>query len=116
MAKKKPQTRTAPQVGIIFFFGNRLWIETTPLECAGTYGEFKIHEGDHIVYWDQLIRRRRRSSRLGVRGRSTRARCFQHLHEPIPIDVGSLYFATEESRRQNRAAGGPSGRRNRHRH
>ena len=56
MAKKKnPQTRTAPQVGIIFFFDNKLWIESTSLEKAGNYGECKIHDGNHIDYWDRLI-------------------------------------------------------------
>lgn len=55
MAKKNPQARTAPQVGIIFVSNRRLWVETTPLQSAGTYGEFKIHEGDHVTYWDQLI-------------------------------------------------------------
>jgi hypothetical protein len=53
--KKKQQTRTAPQVGIIFFVDHKLWVETTPLETAGNYGEFKIHEGDHVIYWDRLI-------------------------------------------------------------
>lgn len=58
MAKKKknPQTRPAPQVGIIFYFDNKLWIESTPLEKAGNYGECKIHDGNHIDYWDRLIR------------------------------------------------------------
>jgi hypothetical protein len=52
---KQKEAPSTPQVGILFFVGNRLWIETTPLESAGTYGEFKIHENDHVVYWDQLI-------------------------------------------------------------
>jgi hypothetical protein len=55
--KKKQQKRTVPQVGILFFFHDKLWIESTPLEKAGNYGsEFRIHDGDHIVYWDGLIR------------------------------------------------------------
>jgi hypothetical protein len=53
--KTKRETRTAPQVGIIFFVDHKLWIESTPLVAAGIYGEFKIHEGDHVVYWDRLI-------------------------------------------------------------
>jgi hypothetical protein len=53
--KKKLQTRAAPQVGIIFFFDHKLWIESTPLETAGNWGKFKIHEGDHVLYWERLI-------------------------------------------------------------
>jgi hypothetical protein len=53
--RKNREMRTAPQVGIIFYFGNKLWIESTPLEKAGTYGECKIHDGNHIDYWDRLI-------------------------------------------------------------
>jgi hypothetical protein len=53
--KQKEKTPKMPQVGIVFLFENTLWIEGTPLEKAGTYGEFKIHEGDHVVYWDRLI-------------------------------------------------------------
>ena len=39
----------------LFFFDRKLWIESTPLEEAGNYGELKIHDGDHVHYWDRLI-------------------------------------------------------------
>lgn len=55
MAKKTPQTRAAQQVGVIFFFDRKLWIESTPLGKAGIYGECKIHDGNHIDYWDSLM-------------------------------------------------------------
>jgi hypothetical protein len=53
--RKKQETRTAPQVGIVFSFDDKLWIERTVLEKAGDYGKFKIHEGDHVIYWGRLI-------------------------------------------------------------
>jgi hypothetical protein len=56
--KKKQQSRTAPQVGIIFFHAERLWIESTPLERAGNYGKCKIHDGNHVDFWEQLISQR----------------------------------------------------------
>jgi hypothetical protein len=55
VTRKRGEARISPQVGIIFFFDQKLWIESTPLDCAGAYGEFKIHDGDHVVYWDRLI-------------------------------------------------------------
>jgi hypothetical protein len=55
MTKKKHKPRTAPQVGIIFFFDGKLWIESTPVEKAGNYGECKIHDGNHVDFWERLI-------------------------------------------------------------
>jgi hypothetical protein len=53
---KQRETPITPRVGIIFLFDRKLWIESTSLETAGNYGQFKIHEGDHLVYWDRLIK------------------------------------------------------------
>jgi hypothetical protein len=56
LRKKKQEMQTRPQVGIFFFFDHKLLIECTPLEQAGNWGKFKIHEDDHVAYWDRLIR------------------------------------------------------------
>lgn len=50
------ETSQAPKVGIFFLVNGRLWFECTPLSEAGNYGDFKIHEGDHIRFWDDLVR------------------------------------------------------------
>jgi hypothetical protein len=34
----------------------KLLIDSTPLDQAGRYGDFAIHEGGHIEYWAELIR------------------------------------------------------------
>ena len=46
-----------PQVGIFWLVGTRLVIDTTPLSEAGDYGDFKIHEGDHVTVWAGMERR-----------------------------------------------------------
>jgi hypothetical protein len=53
---KQGETPSTPRVGIIFFFDQKLWIESTSLETAGNYGQFKIHEGDHVFFWNRLIK------------------------------------------------------------
>ncbi|HZL52284.1 MAG TPA: hypothetical protein VFC37_15180 [Terracidiphilus sp.] len=35
----------------------RLVIDTTPLSEAGDYGDFKIHDGDHVTLWTEMERR-----------------------------------------------------------
>ena len=45
-----------PLVGIFFLVGNKLWIDSTPLDHAGRCGDFLIHEGGHISYWAELAR------------------------------------------------------------
>jgi hypothetical protein len=49
-----------PEVGIIFCVPSRrggdLWIESTPIDEAGEYGDFKIHENDHLNYWEKLCK------------------------------------------------------------
>jgi hypothetical protein len=57
MTRKKHKPRT-PQVGIIFWFDQKLWIESTPVEKAGNYGQCKIHDGNHVNYWERLISER----------------------------------------------------------
>jgi hypothetical protein len=54
--KKKNKSRSAPQVGIIFFYDHKLWIESTPVQKAAGHGNFKDHDGDHSTYWDGLIK------------------------------------------------------------
>ena len=45
-----------PQVGIVYLVGDRLHVDSTPLDEAGRYADFAIHEGDHISYWAELVR------------------------------------------------------------
>jgi hypothetical protein len=45
------------EVGIIFFHGNRLWIDSTLVNDAVDYGELKTHEKGHPDYWEELQRR-----------------------------------------------------------
>lgn len=46
--------RPEPCVGIFWLVGKRLVTDTTPLSEAGTYGDFIIHEGDHITVWTEM--------------------------------------------------------------
>jgi|SRR5208282_208851 len=48
--------RSAPKVGIFYVVNNKLWIEATPLAEAERFGEFAIHEHDHIAYWADLVK------------------------------------------------------------
>ena len=48
-------TTSQPDVRIIFLVDNKLWIESTPINEAGSYGPFKIHEGDHQACWERLV-------------------------------------------------------------
>jgi hypothetical protein len=54
--KRKNPEPTAPRVGIIYLVGGEILIDSTPLAQAGRYGDFRIHERGHIVYWAQLAR------------------------------------------------------------
>jgi len=45
------------KVGIFWLVGNRLILDTTPLSEAGNYGEFKIHDGDHVTFWLEMEER-----------------------------------------------------------
>ena len=55
MTKKKRESRTLPQVGIFFWFEDKLWTESACVEKAGGHVDFKDHDGDHVTYWDRLI-------------------------------------------------------------
>ena len=46
-----------PRVGIFWLVGTRLIIDTTALSAAGKYGDFAIHEGDHVTFWSEMERR-----------------------------------------------------------
>ena len=46
----------APNVGIIYLVGDRLWIETTPVAQAMNVGDYAFHEHDHQGYWRLLVK------------------------------------------------------------
>jgi hypothetical protein len=53
---KKTAQLPEPHVGIFWLVGTRLIIDTTALSAAGKYGDFAIHEGDHVTHWEKLER------------------------------------------------------------
>jgi hypothetical protein len=55
VSKGKP-TR-APEVGIIYLAGEKLWIDSTAVARAMNFGDYAIHERDHQRYWEQLVKR-----------------------------------------------------------
>jgi len=55
VSKRKP-TR-APEVGIIYLVGEKLWIDSTAVARAMNFGDYAIHECDHQRYWEQLVKR-----------------------------------------------------------
>jgi hypothetical protein len=46
----------APNVGIIYLVGDKLWIDATPVAWAGNFGDFALHERYHCQYWEQLVK------------------------------------------------------------
>jgi hypothetical protein len=44
------------QVGIVYWVGDKLFIDSTPVAGAGRYGDSAIHERDHIWYWAELVK------------------------------------------------------------
>jgi hypothetical protein len=56
MWQRKNAEPTAPRVGIIYLVGEELLIDSTPLDHAGRYGDFRIHERGHIDYWGELVK------------------------------------------------------------
>jgi hypothetical protein len=50
--------RLAPKVGIIYIFGGKFLIDSTPVAPGMNVGDFVIHERDHQRYWNQLVRQR----------------------------------------------------------
>ena len=51
---KTASARTEPCVGIFWLFGREVLFDTTPLSEAETFGDFRIHPGNHISVWDKL--------------------------------------------------------------
>jgi hypothetical protein len=56
MPRRKNAEPTSPKVGIIYLVGGELLIDSTPLDHAGQYGDFRIHELAHIDYWAVLVK------------------------------------------------------------
>jgi hypothetical protein len=54
--KKNKRGAAEPEVGIFFLVGSKLLVERTSLAEAGTYADCMIHEGDHIHFWEKLLR------------------------------------------------------------
>lgn len=46
--------QSGPMVGIFWLLGSRAIVDSTSVEQAGNYGDFKIHEGDHLAVWTAL--------------------------------------------------------------
>ena len=46
-----------PRVGIVWLVGNNIIIDSTAISEAGKYGDFAIHEGDHVTHWAEMERR-----------------------------------------------------------
>jgi hypothetical protein len=49
--------QSEPLVGIFWLFGERLILDTTTFSEAGKYGDFAIHEGDHVNHWTAMEKR-----------------------------------------------------------
>ena len=58
MSDRSPSTkpRSAPCVGIFFLVGRKLFIDSTAIDRAESYGDHLIHEGDHISFWGELLK------------------------------------------------------------
>ena len=56
MSDGKPMR--APNVGIIYVVGDKLWIDATPVIRARNFGDFLFHERYHCQYWEQLVKQR----------------------------------------------------------
>ena len=46
-----------PRVGIFWLIGTRMIFDTTALSAAGKYGDFVIHDGDHVIAWADMEER-----------------------------------------------------------
>ena len=53
--RKDTKPRPTPRLGIIYLVGDKLFIDSTPVAQAGTYGDCLFHERDHCRYWAQLV-------------------------------------------------------------
>lgn len=56
MSNRKPSR--PPNIGIIYFVGDKLWVAASPIEQAGNFGDFAFHERYHFQYWEQLVKRK----------------------------------------------------------
>lgn len=54
--RKDTKPRPAPQVGIVYFVGGKLFIDATPVAQAVNLGGYVIHGRDHCQYWKQLVK------------------------------------------------------------
>jgi hypothetical protein len=54
---KKCVQQPEPRVGIFWLVDERLILDTTALSAAGKYDDSKIHEGDHVTFWEEMERR-----------------------------------------------------------
>jgi hypothetical protein len=54
MKKRKKTKPSEPEVGIIFLVGKTLLIDRTPISEGEIYGDFRIHERGHDIYWETL--------------------------------------------------------------
>src|SRR5438105_13328722 len=52
----RKQLAAEPQVGIVYLVRRKLWIDSTPLNQAGSYGDSNVHERDHEAYWQTLLK------------------------------------------------------------
>ncbi len=48
--------RSTPKVGIVYFVRGKLLIDSMPLAQAGRYGDYVIHDRDHISFWADLVK------------------------------------------------------------
>ena len=55
MRERENTKPTATKVGIIYLVDDKLFIDSTPVAQAGTYGDCLFHERDHYQYWAQLV-------------------------------------------------------------
>src|ERR1700732_2641834 len=54
LQKRKNAKSIEPSVGIIFLVGKTLLIDRTPISEGEAYGDFRIHEYGHDMYWETL--------------------------------------------------------------
>jgi hypothetical protein len=54
---RKPLQQPEPCVGIFWLIDSKIIIDTTALSEAGKYGDFKIHDGDHVTHWAEMEKR-----------------------------------------------------------
>lgn len=51
-----PSGGSQPHVGIFYLVGSKLLIDSTPIDRAGSWGEFAVHEPSHLKYWARLTK------------------------------------------------------------